>query len=133
MQEAASQHCFTIVQEQSLWLDRAHGVYYYKVKSSEDWGDSGGTSVLFDANTGALERLIMPGTEASGQVITRWLVWLHTARVFGLPMQIFVCVMGLIITALSVTGVIIWQRKRRALRHRRSRQNQPSFATATEV
>jgi len=29
------------------------------------------------------------------------------AQVFGLPMQIFVCIMGLVITALSVTGVYI--------------------------
>jgi len=103
-------------------LDREHGVYYFTVKSSEDWGRSGGTSVLFDANTGALKRFDMPGTEASGDAVTRWLVWLHTARVFGLPMQIFVCIMGLIITALSVTGVVIWLRKRRSARHQRVRR-----------
>ena len=53
---------------------------------------------------------------------TCWLVWLHTARVFGLPMQTFVCVMGLVITALSVTGVVIWWRKHRSMHHRRERR-----------
>ncbi len=132
MQEAASQHRFTIVQEQGLWLDRAHGVYYYNVKSSEDWG-SGGTSVLFDADTGAFERLTLPATEASGDVVTRWLVWLHTARVFGMPMQIFVCVMGLVITALSVTGVIIWLRKRHAAKSARSRRIETPHVVATDA
>lgn len=37
---------------------------------------------------------------------------LHTAMVFGLPMQIFVSVMGLIVVTLSVTGVVIWLKKR---------------------
>jgi uncharacterized iron-regulated membrane protein len=36
------------------------------------------------------------------------------ARVFGVPYQIFVFVLGLLITMLSVTGVYIWWKKRRA-------------------
>lgn len=32
--------------------------------------------------------------------------------VFGLPYRIFVCILGLVITTLSVTGVYIWWRKR---------------------
>jgi uncharacterized iron-regulated membrane protein len=46
--------------------------------------------------------------EGAGQIISRWLDWLHMAQVFGLPMQIFVCIMGLVITTLSVTGDTIW-------------------------
>ncbi|MGQ0594237.1 MAG: PepSY-associated TM helix domain-containing protein, partial [Gammaproteobacteria bacterium] len=122
MTEAGAHYGFTVLSEQSLFLDREHGVYHYLVLSSEDLGKNGGTRVLFDANTGALKALITPNTEASGQVITRWLTWLHTARVFGLPMQIFVCAMGLIITALSVTGVVIWLRKRRSPRRQRERR-----------
>ena len=53
-------------------------------------------------------------TKPPGDVITLWLIWLHMAEVFGLPMQIFVCVMGFVITALCVTGVYIWWKKRRA-------------------
>ncbi|HMK88593.1 MAG TPA: PepSY-associated TM helix domain-containing protein, partial [Methylocystis sp.] len=44
----------------------------------------------------------------------------HVAAVFGLPMQILVCVMGLVITALCVTGVYIWWKKRKARIFRRT-------------
>lgn len=124
MHEAGTRSGFTVLAEQSLSLDREHGIYQYLVRSSEDLGKGGGTRILFDANTGELKALVMPGTEATGLVITRWLYWLHMAQVFGLPMQIFVCGMGLIIVALSVTGVIIWLRKRRSARHQRERRAQ---------
>ena len=41
------------------------------------------------------------------------------ADVFGLPYRIFVCVLGLVITMLSVTGVYIWWKKRCARINRR--------------
>ncbi|MEI8208607.1 MAG: PepSY-associated TM helix domain-containing protein [Methylococcales bacterium] len=44
---------------------------------------------------------------------------LHMERMFGLPMKIFVCVMGLVITLLSVTGVYIWLKKRWAAQLKR--------------
>jgi uncharacterized iron-regulated membrane protein len=39
---------------------------------------------------------------------------LHTAAIWGLPYQVVVCVMGLVITMLSLTGVYIWWKKRNA-------------------
>ena len=42
------------------------------------------------------------------------------ADVFGLAYRIFVCVLGLVITMLSVTGVYIWWKKRKARLHRQS-------------
>lgn len=39
---------------------------------------------------------------------------LHMGNVFGLPYRLFVCLMGLIIVLLSVTGIIVWIKKRRA-------------------
>lgn len=133
MREEAAKHGFTIEREESLYLDRGHGVYQFYVKSAQEWGKYGGAAVVFDANTGALERLTMPATEASGDVVTRWLVWLHTARVFGMPMQIFVCAMGFIITALSVTGVVIWWRKRRAAKHQRARRTETVMVTESSA
>lgn len=37
---------------------------------------------------------------------------LHSGRILGLPGRIFISVMGLLVATLSVTGVIIWQKKR---------------------
>lgn len=51
--------------------------------------------------------------ELAGDFVTRWLLDLHMAKVWGLPYRIFVCVMGIVVAALSITGVVIWWRKRR--------------------
>ncbi len=114
--EAGAKYGFSIASEQALFLDRVHGVYFYMARSSDDWSKDGGTHVAFDADTGELKSLSGPGVDTAGPVISRWLYWLHMAQVFGLPMQIFVCVMGILIVMLSMTGVIIWLRKRRARR-----------------
>ena len=39
---------------------------------------------------------------------------LHSGRILGLPGRILISLMGLVVAALSVTGVVIWARKRRA-------------------
>ncbi len=39
---------------------------------------------------------------------------LHSGRILGLPGRILVSVMGLVVATLSVTGIVIWARKRRA-------------------
>lgn len=116
LDEQAHQYGFAIEHEELLTFDRDHGVYASYARSSLDMGKQPGTNVTFDADTGALRKASWPGSssEKTGDVITRWLVWLHMAAVFGLPMKIFVCVMGFVITTLSITGVYIWLKKRNA-------------------
>jgi uncharacterized iron-regulated membrane protein len=123
LQDAARRDGFTILAEEWLWLDRNHGTYQYWVRSSLDRGKTGNTRVLFDADTGEIKKVITPDKESRGETITRWLFMLHMAAVFGLPLQMFVCLMGFVITALSVTGVVIWWRKRRAVKFKRNKTN----------
>jgi uncharacterized iron-regulated membrane protein len=110
--QIGAQKGFTIEEETQLWLFRATGEYIYGVRTSWDTPKYGGTMISFDANSGALTRTSIPSEASRGDKITNWLVWLHMARVFGVPMQIFNCAMGFIITALSITGVYIWWKKR---------------------
>ncbi len=117
MAEQARLNGFTVERPVNLWIDREHGVFHYRVHSSFDFQDKRGrTSVIFDANTGELQQLILPSGQHSGSTVTNWLITLHEANVFGLPYRIFVCVLGLAIVMLSVTGVIIWLKKRNARR-----------------
>ncbi len=46
--------------------------------------------------------------------VHEWLVALHIASIGGLPYRIFVSVLGLAVVMLSVTGVVIWMKKRSA-------------------
>lgn len=78
-----------------------------------------GSCVDFDADTGVTppeppQPTFTPENETRlSDTITGLVIELHTAGVFGLPMKIIICLMGLVITALSVTGVVIWLKKRR--------------------
>jgi uncharacterized iron-regulated membrane protein len=111
--DAAREHGFTIDRAVYLGLDRSNHLFEYRIHSSRDIGEkSGQTFFWFDASTGALLSMILPTGHRAGNTLTTWLVELHEANVFGLPYKIFVCVLGVAIAALSVTGVYIWWRKR---------------------
>ncbi|ARN83890.1 PepSY-associated TM helix domain-containing protein [Methylocystis bryophila] len=128
----AGRRQLAIEQEQALSLDRDSGVYTLSARSSGDFIKSWMTYVSFDADSGDLREASFPGdlSKNTGDEITSWLIWLHMAAVFGLAMQILVCVMGLVITALCITGVYIWWKKRRA---RIKSRRDPAGASPAQV
>jgi uncharacterized iron-regulated membrane protein len=108
-------HGLTVERPIALYKLQDRGLYEYRVRSSRDISDyNGSTSIFFDAFSGELRELRLPTGQHAGNTITTWLAALHMARVFGLPYRILVCTLGLVITMLSVTGVYIWWKKRRA-------------------
>ena len=114
MAEEAASQAFSVEKPITLSFDADRGVYAYTVRSSREIkGKGGSTTVFFDANTGALLLLDLPTGQHSGNTFSNWLYELHTARVFGLTWRIFVCILGLVISVLSVTGIYVWWRKRR--------------------
>lgn len=105
------QHTFEVYQPIALRLDRERNVYQYTVRSSRDIQDRRGTTrVFFGADTGAFKLLLLPSGQYDGNTVTSWLYALHMGNVLGLPWRIFVCIIGLIIVMLSVTGIIIWSK-----------------------
>ena len=125
MAEQSLRHGFTVEHETGLRYDRRSDVYHYTVKSSRDIGRDSRTRIAFDADTGVLMHLNLPTGRYAGTTITHWLMSLHMAKVFGPPMQIFTCLMGVVVTMLSVTGIAIWNRKRRVRRRDRSHEATP--------
>jgi uncharacterized iron-regulated membrane protein len=59
-------------------------------------------------------------------VVTEWLTSVHMAMLYRPMMQYVVCAMGFIITALSVTGVYIWWKKRAARKRREAAVIEPA-------
>ncbi len=115
LQEQASLRGFSVEREVGIYYNAEFGTYFLNVRSSRDFMDhSGATSVAFDGDTGAFRSLDLPSGQRTGNTITNWMYALHMANVFGMPYRIFVCALGLVITMLSVTGVYIWWKKRRA-------------------
>ena len=113
MADTARANGFTVLRESEMYLDPDHRAYHYVVHGTADTSANGYTLVMFDAATGALECVEWAGSETTADIVTNWLISLHTARVFGAPMHAFVCAMGLVIAILSASGVYVWWVKRR--------------------
>lgn len=120
MAEQAKMHGFTV--EPPVMLYRSSGDYFYFARSSRDIRDKQSlTMLIFDGNTGALKLLDLPTGQYNGNTVSSWLYALHMGDVFGMPYRIFVCLLGLLVTMLSVTGVYIWWKKRKARLHARAK------------
>ncbi|MGP1609285.1 MAG: PepSY domain-containing protein, partial [Burkholderiales bacterium] len=89
------------------WLYRTHG-------SRDVLHRRGATDLYFDAHTGRLRALQLPTGEGAGQAVTSWLYALHVADVWGWPLRVVVLILGVVLAMLSMTGVLIWRRKRMA-------------------
>jgi uncharacterized iron-regulated membrane protein len=106
---------FTVREERWFGYESYNGTYSIGANSSRDVGDDlARTQLWIDGNTGAVRAVRLPTGVRSGETVTNWLYALHMGKVWGLPYRIFVCLFGAFVVVLSVTGVVIWRRKRRA-------------------
>lgn len=108
------------------WLEPPGSIFYssafglYSVQFFDPGEEHGAAGVgpprlFFDGDDGRLlgERLPWHGTPADLFVQAQFP--LHSGRILGLPGRIMISAMGLVVAGLSVTGVYIWWRKRRAI------------------
>jgi uncharacterized iron-regulated membrane protein len=125
MDELAAREGFAVIEESNLGYDAAKGTLHLRVRSSLDVAERlGQTGVVIDARDGRLVGSFVPTGKAAGDTITTWLLALHMAAMWGLPMKVFVSVVGVSVALLSATGVVIWWQRRRA------RQPDPARAVA---
>lgn len=93
----------------------AQGVYVYYFSTDRDFTNHGGRSmVVFDSDSGETRKTLLPQGAIGANTFTEWIMALHMARVWGLPYRIAVSALGLLVTGLSVTGVLIWMLRRQA-------------------
>lgn len=114
MQRFAAERGIRTDFEERLSFDRRRGLYAYMVHSTADLRSNvGNTGILIDARTGQLRGHWLPAGDRSGNTFSNWIGALHMGHVFGLPWRIFISCMGLVITLLSVTGIVVWWKKRK--------------------
>jgi uncharacterized iron-regulated membrane protein len=91
-----------------------YGARFFEPGDDHGAAGVGPAQLYFDGQDGRLlgERLPWQGTAADIFVQAQFPV--HSGRILGLPGRILISIMGLVVAALSVTGVLIWYRKRRA-------------------
>ncbi|MGH6647518.1 PepSY-associated TM helix domain-containing protein [Aquabacterium sp.] len=90
------------------------GVGFFEVGNSHGDGGLGNPWLYFDSRTGEPAGATVPGTGSAGDIFMQSMFPLHSGRIIGLPGRILLSFMGLMIAMLSVTGVLIWARKRKA-------------------
>ncbi len=104
------------------WTDRPGGISYnagYGIYSvhffpgQSDYGAGPSRPFLyFDAQDGRLLAAEVPGQGTAGDTFLRLQFPLHSGWIGGLPGRIVVAMTGLVTAMLSVTGVVLWYRKR---------------------
>jgi uncharacterized iron-regulated membrane protein len=98
-----------------------YGVGLFEPGNDHGDGGLGNAWLYFDAATGAAEGGRIPGTGSAGDIFIQAQFPLHSGRILGLPGRILISIMGALVAMLSVTGVIIWVRRRRARLQQRAR------------
>lgn len=99
-----------------------YGVGFYAL--GEDHGDAGlgNPWIYVDSRSGELAGAHVPGSGSAGDIFLQAQFPLHSGRIIGLPGRILVSLLGLVVAGLSVTGVVIWAKKRRSRQLSEQRQ-----------
>ena len=118
---------FRLLQPKGLTSLSYARAYNYMVETDRLFPAEKQLTVFFDGDDGSFRGVMATSTGHSGETLTNWLRALHMARdpVDYLPYRIFVCVLGLVIAILSITGVYVWWKKQSARRSRRERSGRP--------
>jgi uncharacterized iron-regulated membrane protein len=101
----------------SLFYGAAHGVYaaaFFHPGEDHGTGGVGPAQLYYDSEDGRPIGDRVPWVGTAADIFVQMQFPLHSGRIVGLPGRILISIMGLVVAALSVTGVVIWWRKRRA-------------------
>ncbi|RIX45024.1 MAG: PepSY domain-containing protein [Rhodocyclales bacterium GT-UBC] len=104
-----------------------YGVGFFTPGKDHDAAGRGHPWLYFDSQDGTLLGAELPGQGSIGQRFLQAAFPLHAGRIIGLPGRILISLSGLAIAALSLTGLLIWARKRRTrtLQAQRRRPGKP--------
>lgn len=106
-------------------LFNVYGVGFFTPGNSHGDGGLGNAWLYYRGDNGAAVGADIPGVGSAGDLFMQLQFPLHSGRIAGIYGRAFMSVLGVAVAILSVTGVVIWLRKRRARVH-----NQQRLATA---
>ena len=111
-------------------LAREEGFYLVRLGSAHQAG-FGPASVFVATDTGQVLSTERGGEGKAGDVVDALVYPIHSGQIAGLPGRILICLSGLVVAMLSVTGIIVWWKKRAplAITRQRARAKTPSIET----
>jgi len=108
----------------SIWIDAHKGVYNLGYHTPQDiMHDYAGAWVSVSGDASQVLGVRPPGGVTLGDAIHDWQFPLHSGRAFGLGGRIFIAITGIVVALLSVTGVLIWWRKRQRRKKGKSQED----------
>lgn len=99
-----------------------YGIAFYRPEDGHGAGGVGHRTLYLDSRDGRILGDRQPWTGTAADLFVQAQFPLHSGRIAGLPGRILISLMGLVVAMLSVTGVVIWAKKRRARHSRRLKQ-----------
>lgn len=99
------------------------GFYFASYRKTDGRTESGLSRVrlYFDDQTGEVIGERGTQKDSAGDVFAQLQYPLHSGRIAGVAGRTLICLVGILVVVLSVTGLVIWWRKQRAHAHRRLR------------
>jgi len=94
-----------------------YGVGFFEPGNDHGDGGLGNPWLYFHAGDGSPAGADVPGTGSAGDLFLQAQFPLHSGRIIGTTGRVLMTVLGIAIAALSLTGIVLWWRKRSA-RHR---------------
>jgi uncharacterized iron-regulated membrane protein len=100
-----------------IYYAREYGIYrvsFFRPEDGHGVGGAGHRELYLDGLDGRLLGDHEPWKGTAADIFIEAQFPLHSGRILGLPGRLLISVMGLVVAMLSVTGVVIWWRKRKA-------------------
>lgn len=93
-----------------------YGVGFFEPGNSHGDGGLGNTWLYFNGADGSYSGATIPGQGSAGDIYMQAQFPLHSGRILGIWGRVIMSIMGIAVAGLSITGIVIWARKRRARR-----------------
>ena len=91
-----------------------YGIAFFTPDNDRDDNGMGNEVLYLDGDTGAIVGDKVPGQGSAGDVFMQAQLPLHSGRILGTPGRVLMSFMGVLVAMLSVTGLVMWLRKRQA-------------------
>jgi uncharacterized iron-regulated membrane protein len=101
----------------SVFYSNTYGIYgasFFHPGDDHGGGGVGPAALYFDGKNGSYLGNRLPWQGTAADIFLQMQFPLHSGRILGLPGRILISLMGLLVSMLSITGVVIWWKKRKA-------------------
>ncbi|WP_375455850.1 PepSY-associated TM helix domain-containing protein [uncultured Methylobacterium sp.] len=100
-----------------MFYNKRYGIFslaFYQPGDDHGAAGVGPPRLYYDGRDGRLLGDHQPWVGTAADIFVQAQFPVHSGRILGLPGRILISIMGLVVALLSVTGVVIWWRKRAA-------------------